>query len=837
MMKTAWVMVLACVPFWAWGPATADASLGLVHRACAQSAANDFAGALSPVLARQGHWVAQAELESRVAFGVLRERHSPGRGSVADPLRTYMALFRPEADPATVSAYADAYSTARNIEDRHLALLIGLDYLLRGWPFGVDAAADRDLFVALDRLLGEGEADVGRLGGALHGMGLARGHHFADRGILQAVRARSRNHYQACVNERLAGRGPGPGLAEAAPAPACTAFAETPATVGEVFGISHLLSEQCLAELAPPVMRAQLAQLLATRERGMALSPGGPPRTPMPVPNQGPLRTQVLSPEQLSVLLGRAFAVDTHCHARTARLYEQVMGEFLIAAERHAANALEREYAARVQRTAAELTRLLRGLDNNRSSAAQVNAALDTGRRVDNAANSLRNLTGHARSTRDRVQGAIEALDAPGLVAELDRDLGALQSTYGEQRAMLALWAARHEQPETQASHPAFREDPVRGRSADYRLPYTVQVQDRYLRGQVQAAANLANAHLGACWQANQPAIGLGALSPQPGSCDAMQQLRRPFGEWEFLRTVEHVVAERCTARLEVLSGPLAFVDPPWPSADVARLADRARQDAAILIPGLADALAQFDQLTAQANAVLAELNALFAEIQRKLDQPSAEQLAKVERTGEAGAWGIAALAPETAVPARQQSFDEICAERQAEARARDEPMGVRTYVFNDTSVLRAQRAGGVREDFRAATSDNCLVYQCPVAVAEEGGLDGCIAHQQNLLQPPPPDFFQKALKTMHDADGWITAGIELSPRLHRLANPQGDTVLAQGIDYLNTNLCLWTDIVMPGGRAREAFATAFEAVLGRAGSYSTCDVFVSGPFAPVLGR
>ncbi len=837
-MKTACVMALAWLTLGTWVPAaSAESSLGLVHQACARLAADDLADAIGSVLARQGRWIAQAERESRLAFGVLRARYSPGRGSVSDPFGVYMALFQ-QADPAIAAAYAEAGELARVTEDRHVALVIGLDFLLRGWPFGADAAADRELFEVLDRLLEEVQADVERHRGALHGMGLTRGHHFIDRGGLQAARATTRNRYQSCVNERLAGRSPGPGLAQAATVPACGVFAEAPATLGEVFGVSHLLGQRCLAELAQPALRDQLAQLLAIRERGAAVYPGGPPRTPLPALNQGPLRGQVLSPGQVSLLLGRAFAVDTHCHARTARLYEQVMGEFLVAAERHAANGLEREYVARVQRATASLDRPTRAFDSNRSSAMQLDAALGAGRRVDNAATSLRNLTGHARASRDRVQQAIEALDADGLERALERDLAALQAAYRDQRAMLAAWAERHERTETQAEHPAFRQDPVRGRSADYRLPYDVQVQDRYLRGQVQAAANLANTHLSACWQAHQPTIGLSDWPPQAGGCDAMQQLRRPFGEWEFLRTVEHVVADRCSARLEVLDGPLDLVDPPWPAADIARLADKARQDASVTGPRLAGALAEFERLITEANAVLGELNALFAEIQRKLDQRQSERLAMLERaTVPAGDVEPAPAIPEAAPPERLQSLEEICAERQAQARARDEIIGVRTYIFHDESVLRAQRAGGVRADFRAGTTDSCLVYQCPAVLADQRGLEGCIAYQQSQLQPPPPDFLQMALKTLHDADRWIGVGLEHSPRLHRLANPQGDTVLAQGIDYLNTNLCLWTDIAIPSTRAREAFATAFKAVLAYAGANDACNQYVSGPFAPVLGR
>lgn len=812
------------------GPAVAGTeALQRLHAECAALAANSLADTLGPALARQAPQAIQLELESRVAFGLLRERRAPGRGSVANPVGTFLSLYRLDEDPAEQARLDAAGAAADTARARYLALGTALE-LLRGWSFAAGVEADPALLAALDVLLPQALADGARVRAAGRHAGPVQGHDTLEASALQAMLGLARSRYQACALAGTAGLGGGAGLPQAPEIPSCVVFVEVPATVAEVFTAPALLGPRCLAELAPGPLRAQVAQTVAIRAQGFEARLLRPPPTQPALPNGGPLRDQVLTPDEIRLLFGRGYAIDTHCHARAASFYRQAMEPFLDAARQHAADALERQHVAQAQRSAAEISRLLRTLERNLASAVPLQEALVAGKRVNDAATSLRNLSSHARNTRDRLQGVIDTLDPPVLAVALAHAQAGEATRYEEQRRVLADWEARQSRVEAPDQHPPFRHDPVRGRDPAYALPFTIQVPDRYLRQQVTAVDNATHAYLSSCWRKNLPALGLGPVPPQVGQCQPMQARGR-FGQWNFLRLVEHEVAARCSVNSEVLHGPLELATPP-PPALLEQFEQKARADAVPQGPRLADALAEVERRRAEANELLARLEALFADIHAQLQQPRTERLAELVAPTPRETDGESTPAPPPGVEPEMQSIEDVCAQRQAEARARDAAVGGmnRSYIYYDESALRAMHLG-VRPDFRSNTTDSCLQFDCPARIADDFGLDGCIAYQRHQLAPPEVTGLAVAWQLARD---WRN---EKLARVDRLLDPQGDSPLARYLDVLGTTACLAADVPPSLRDLKDLLGSALGTMFTEAGAPDPCSRYQSGPYSRALGR
>ena len=816
------------------GPTLANPSALLqVHGQCAETAAASLADTLVPVLARQAPQVIQLELESRVAFGLLRERRAPGRGSVADPAGTFFALYRVDDDPADRALYDAAGREADTARARYLALRGALE-LLRGWPFGSGEDADEALLAVLDLLLAQALEDGRRVRAAGRSSGPTQGHDTLEPGALQAALGLARGRYQSCVLAGTAGLAGADGLPQAPEIPSCVVLVESPSAVGQVFAPSPLLGRRCLAELAAGPLRAQVAQTMASRDAGFEERLRRPARPDAMAVNAGPLRDQVLAPEEIRLLFERSFAIDMHCHARAAGYYRQAMNPFLDAARQHSADAIERQQVARAQRSAAEFTRLAQGLERNLASARQLQEALAAGKRVHDGPTSLRNLSGHARGARDRLQAVIEAFDPEGTRAALALAHDEDAARYAEQQRALADWEARLARPEAPEAHPAFRHDPLRGRDPAYGLPYTVQVPDRYLRQQVMAVDQATNAHLAACWRENLPSLGLGAVPPQRGRCDAMQPRGR-FGQWDFLRLVEHDVVSRCSVDGEVLYEPPRLAAPPPERLE--EFLAKARADAAPQGPRLADALDEMERRRVEANEKLARLDALFEDIRARLQQPPAERLAGLPgaASDEPEAGEVTPPPPAAGVNPMEVTgpgIAEICARRQDEARASDLAAGgmQRTFLYYDDHALQLARTG-LRPDFRGNTTDSCLQFSCPARIADDFGLEGCVAYQRHQLIPEDRTGLAVA---RHLAREWRD---EKLARVDRLLNPQGDSPLAQYLDVLGTTVCLAADVPPSLRDLKDLLGSALGTMFSQAGAPDPCSRYQSGPFSRAFGR
>lgn len=307
-------------------------------------------------------------------------------------------------------------------------------------------------------------------------------------------------------------------------------------------------------------------------------------------------------------------------------------------------------------------------------------------------------------------------------------------------------------------------------------------------------------------------------------------QARGRYGQWDFLRLVEHEVAARCSVDGEVLHGPLDLVTPSA-SALLEPLALKARADAVPQGPRLPEALAEVERRRLEANERLARLDALFADIHARLQQPQAERLAALAAAPVAEDDAVAG--PPPAPPAagdRIVSLEEVCAEKQAEARARGAGGGTQTYIYYDESALRAMRLG-LRPDFRGNTHDSCLQFECPARLAEDFGLEGCIAYQRQQLAPPDVTGLAVARQLARE---WRD---EKLARFDRLVNPQGDTELARFIDLLGTTVCLAADVPPSLRDLKDLLGSALGTMFSQAGAPDPCSRYQSGPFSRALGQ